>query len=321
VISLRYHIVSLVAVFLALALGIVVGSTVLQEGTVSVLRATSEQVRQESEKNSRENVELQAGAGPPAGFGAASCPSCPGPAQGPLGGAGRHRQGRQRPARRRPQGPRGRRGRTSTARSPSPTTASPWPRRRPGGHGPAAGRRRRRPRRPPRRRWSRSWPTGSATSTPSPRRTASGPRTCSPGSRTPTSWRPEAQPAHHRRDRPVPAPGLHLRPARPGPGRRPTARRPRRLPGPLADQVSSRDRRRRRRRRGRRRPRPQTPGSSAPRQPRGQPPGLGHRLGRHRLRPALPGRGPPDSLQQGPAGQYGTKDGASGLFPEPTVGS
>ncbi|HZB59923.1 MAG TPA: copper transporter, partial [Actinomycetota bacterium] len=51
-ISLRYHIVSLVAVFLALALGIVVGSTVLQEGTVSVLRATSERVRQESERNS-----------------------------------------------------------------------------------------------------------------------------------------------------------------------------------------------------------------------------------------------------------------------------
>jgi hypothetical protein len=59
VISLRYHIVSLVAVFLALALGIVVGSTVLQEGTVSVLRATSERVRQESEKNSRENVALR----------------------------------------------------------------------------------------------------------------------------------------------------------------------------------------------------------------------------------------------------------------------
>ena len=49
-ISLRYHIVSLVAVFLALALGIVVGSTVLQEGTVSVLRATSERVRQESRR-------------------------------------------------------------------------------------------------------------------------------------------------------------------------------------------------------------------------------------------------------------------------------
>jgi hypothetical protein len=59
VISLRYHIVSLVAVFLALALGIVVGSTVLQEGTVSVLRATSEQVRQQSERNSRENVALK----------------------------------------------------------------------------------------------------------------------------------------------------------------------------------------------------------------------------------------------------------------------
>ena len=58
-ISLRYHIVSLVAVFLALALGIVVGSTVLQEGTVSVLRATGERVRQESEKNSRENVALK----------------------------------------------------------------------------------------------------------------------------------------------------------------------------------------------------------------------------------------------------------------------
>ena len=58
-ISLRYHIVSLVAVFLALALGIVVGSTVLQEGTVSVLRATSERVRQESERNSRRNVFLE----------------------------------------------------------------------------------------------------------------------------------------------------------------------------------------------------------------------------------------------------------------------
>jgi Copper transport outer membrane protein, MctB len=58
VISLRYHIVSLVAVFLALALGIVVGSTVLQEGTVSVLRATSDRVREESARNSVKNVEL-----------------------------------------------------------------------------------------------------------------------------------------------------------------------------------------------------------------------------------------------------------------------
>jgi hypothetical protein len=59
VISLRYHIVSLVAVFLALALGIVVGSTVLKEGTVSVLRATSERVRQESEQNRAENLALE----------------------------------------------------------------------------------------------------------------------------------------------------------------------------------------------------------------------------------------------------------------------
>jgi Copper transport outer membrane protein, MctB len=59
VISLRYHIVSLVAVFLALALGIVVGSTVLREGTVSVLRATSEQVRQSNESYRTENLTLK----------------------------------------------------------------------------------------------------------------------------------------------------------------------------------------------------------------------------------------------------------------------
>ena len=58
-ISLRYHIVSLVAVFLALALGIVVGSTLLREGTVSVLRATSEQVRQNNERYREENLALQ----------------------------------------------------------------------------------------------------------------------------------------------------------------------------------------------------------------------------------------------------------------------
>jgi hypothetical protein len=74
VISLRYHIVSLVAVFLALALGIVVGSTVLQEGTVSVLRATGERVRQESEKNSRENVALKQEKARLEAFGAAFLP-------------------------------------------------------------------------------------------------------------------------------------------------------------------------------------------------------------------------------------------------------
>jgi hypothetical protein len=74
VISLRYHIVSLVAVFLALALGIVVGSTVLQEGTVSVLRATSEAVRAKSEENSRKNVELTRQIGDLQRFGAAVLP-------------------------------------------------------------------------------------------------------------------------------------------------------------------------------------------------------------------------------------------------------
>ena len=73
-ISLRYHIVSLVAVFLALALGIVVGSTVLQEGTVSVLRATSERVRQESERNSRANVALSQDIARLQAFGAAVLP-------------------------------------------------------------------------------------------------------------------------------------------------------------------------------------------------------------------------------------------------------
>ena len=73
-ISLRYHIVSLVAVFLALALGIVVGSTVLQEGTVSVLRATSERVRKESDENSRRNVELAKQNGDLQRFGASVLP-------------------------------------------------------------------------------------------------------------------------------------------------------------------------------------------------------------------------------------------------------
>jgi hypothetical protein len=74
VISLRYHIVSLVAVFLALALGIVVGSTVLQEGTVSVLRATSQRVREESEVNSRQNVDLKRKLARQQSFGAAVLP-------------------------------------------------------------------------------------------------------------------------------------------------------------------------------------------------------------------------------------------------------
>jgi hypothetical protein len=57
VINLRYHIVSLVAVFLALAIGVVVGSTALKEGTVSVLRATSNGlIRQSQEERARNQV-------------------------------------------------------------------------------------------------------------------------------------------------------------------------------------------------------------------------------------------------------------------------
>ncbi len=58
-INLRYHIVSLVAVFLALAIGIVVGSTVLKEGTVGVLRTTSNQLIRESKQARDENSALR----------------------------------------------------------------------------------------------------------------------------------------------------------------------------------------------------------------------------------------------------------------------
>jgi hypothetical protein len=74
VISLRYHIVSLVAVFLALALGIVVGSTVLKEGTVSALKATSQEVRQRSEENRTENLALKQDKAHLEAFGAAVLP-------------------------------------------------------------------------------------------------------------------------------------------------------------------------------------------------------------------------------------------------------
>ena len=40
-IDFRYHLVSIVAVFLALAIGIVLGSTELQGHTLDALRATS----------------------------------------------------------------------------------------------------------------------------------------------------------------------------------------------------------------------------------------------------------------------------------------
>ena len=57
-INLRYHIVSLVAVFLALAVGVVMGSTVLEEGTVSVLRRTTKAIEQANERYRQENGRL-----------------------------------------------------------------------------------------------------------------------------------------------------------------------------------------------------------------------------------------------------------------------
>jgi Copper transport outer membrane protein, MctB len=58
-INLRYHIVSLVAVFLALALGMVVGSTVLNEGTALVQRSTSDFLRRQSQQTQAENDTLK----------------------------------------------------------------------------------------------------------------------------------------------------------------------------------------------------------------------------------------------------------------------
>lgn len=59
-INLRYHIVSLVAVFLALALGMVVGGTVLNEGTGRAQRAFSELLRKTSQQTQAENSALRA---------------------------------------------------------------------------------------------------------------------------------------------------------------------------------------------------------------------------------------------------------------------
>ncbi len=58
-INLRYHIVSLVAVFLALALGMVVGSTVLNEGTAQAQRALGEWLRRTSQQTQAENDALR----------------------------------------------------------------------------------------------------------------------------------------------------------------------------------------------------------------------------------------------------------------------
>lgn len=58
-INFRFHLVSLIAVFLALALGIVVGSTVIDRAIVDGLEAQIERVERNAEAQRRENDELR----------------------------------------------------------------------------------------------------------------------------------------------------------------------------------------------------------------------------------------------------------------------
>lgn len=58
-INLRFHIVSLVAVFLALALGIVTGSTLLDRVTVQQLESTQTQIERKIQLKSTENDALR----------------------------------------------------------------------------------------------------------------------------------------------------------------------------------------------------------------------------------------------------------------------
>jgi hypothetical protein len=59
VINFRYHVVSTVAVFLALAIGIILGSTELQGTTFSILKNTSTQLANELKARNTQNAQLQ----------------------------------------------------------------------------------------------------------------------------------------------------------------------------------------------------------------------------------------------------------------------
>src|SRR5690606_7535806 len=59
VIDFRYHLVSTVAIFLALTVGIVLGSTVLQEPLIKSAEETTAQLRQSNEDFRRENTGLR----------------------------------------------------------------------------------------------------------------------------------------------------------------------------------------------------------------------------------------------------------------------
>jgi hypothetical protein len=58
VVNLRYHIVSLVAVFLALGIGVVMGSTVIDRATIDVLERQQEQLRASIQDVQARNAEL-----------------------------------------------------------------------------------------------------------------------------------------------------------------------------------------------------------------------------------------------------------------------
>jgi hypothetical protein len=59
VIDFRYHLVSIVAIFLALTVGIVMGSTVLQDPLIKSAEETTAQLRQNNEEFRQENTELR----------------------------------------------------------------------------------------------------------------------------------------------------------------------------------------------------------------------------------------------------------------------
>jgi len=59
VIDFRYHLVSIVAVFLALAIGIVLGSTELQGNTIDVLRSSSNSLKNQLDQTQAERSSLQ----------------------------------------------------------------------------------------------------------------------------------------------------------------------------------------------------------------------------------------------------------------------
>ena len=58
-INIRYHVYSLVAVFLALAIGVAAGSTVVQRSVVDNLQSTQGRIEQNLDDLEAQNAELQ----------------------------------------------------------------------------------------------------------------------------------------------------------------------------------------------------------------------------------------------------------------------